>query len=125
MTLGGCQGDDDAGNRKIISALDALERMGVVAPGEKEREAKAAAEKAQMKAKSDQAKADFKAATAAKMAAEAGATAPPTGGVRLPNEQWNPTNLETRLRVFERAVRYAPRSAAAEASSGILVPGRS
>lgn len=71
-------GDDDAGNRKIISALDALERMGVVAPGEKEREAKAAAEKAQMKAKSDQAKADFKAATAAKMAAEAGATAPPT-----------------------------------------------
>lgn len=78
------QAEDDS-DKKITSALDALEMMGIVAPGEKEREAKEAAEKAERQARSDKAKADFKAATAAKLAAQAAAPAAPTPASTTPS----------------------------------------
>jgi len=81
------EGDSD---KKIISALDALDRMGIIAPGEKEREAKAAAEKAERQAQSDKAKADFKAATAAKLAAQA--AAPPAPPASTPTSAAAPDN---------------------------------
>jgi hypothetical protein len=117
---------EDDSDKKIARALDALEMMGIVAPGEKEREAKEAAEKAERQAQSDKAKADFKAATAAKLAAQAAAPAAPPASAppsaAAPNntpvvdtpktEASQQSALDRMLGIEEDAAEKAPKPAA-------------